>query len=121
MSELQIDISYAGQRGEIAVLTAKGYVDSITVKDLEEKILSQLSAKKYKLVIDMKKVSYVNSSGWGVFLREIKEIRENDGDLVLAGMSPDVYDVYEKMEFSSILKSFNRLQEAIACFSGEKR
>jgi anti-anti-sigma factor len=117
MANLQIDVTYTGSGSEIAVLTAKGYVDSVTVKDLEQKILSQLTLKKYKLVIDMKKISYVNSSGWGIFLRELKEIRENKGDILLAGMSPDVFDVYEKMEFSTILKSYDTVQKAVASFS----
>ncbi len=118
MMSLQIEVSHSGKYGDIAVISAKGFIDTITVKDLEEKILSQLAINKYKFVIDMKKISYVNSSGWGVFLREIKEIREHGGDLVLATMSSDVYDVYEKMEFSSILKAFDTLEEAIESFSG---
>jgi len=117
MANLQIDVTYTGSGSEIAVLTAKGYVDSVTVKDLEQKILSQLTLKKYKLVIDMKKISYVNSSGWGIFLMELKEIRENKGDILLADMSPDVFDVYEKMEFSTILKSYDTVQNAVASFS----
>jgi anti-anti-sigma factor len=119
MASLQIEISLSGKDGEIVVISAKGYIDTITVKELEEKILSQLTSRRYKFVIDMKRISYVNSSGWGVFLREIKEIRDHDGDLVLANMSPDVYDVYEKMEFSAILKAFDTLQEAIDSFAGK--
>ena len=118
MASLQIDISPSGEDGDIALISAKGFIDTITVRELEEKILSQLAAGTYKFVIDMKKISYVNSSGWGVFLRELKEIRDHEGDLVLARMSPDVYDVYEKMEFSSILKAFETLEDAIESFKG---
>jgi anti-anti-sigma factor len=119
MASLQIDISLSGKSGDIVVISARGYIDTITVKELEEKILSQLATEKYRFVIDMKRISYVNSSGWGVFLREIKEIRDHGGDLVLANMSPDVYDVYQKMEFSSILKAFDTLKEAIDSFKGK--
>jgi anti-anti-sigma factor len=57
-------------------------------------------------------VSFVSSAGWGVFVSEIREIRDNHGELVLVNMIPDVYDVYELMEFSSILKSFDSVDEA---------
>ena len=53
---------------------------------------------------------------WGVFIREIKEIRKNAGDLVLVSMHPDVYMVYETMEFSRILKSFENLEDGISYF-----
>jgi anti-anti-sigma factor len=119
MASLQIDISYSGKKRDIAIISAKGFIDTITVKELEEKILSQLAIDKYRFVVDMRKISYVNSSGWGVFLREIKEIRDHGGDLVLARMSPDVFDVYEKMEFSEILKAFDTLDEAIESFAGK--
>jgi anti-sigma B factor antagonist len=117
MTSLQVDISRSGKDGDVALISAKGFVDTITVRELEEKILSQLAGNIYKFVIDMKKISYVNSSGWGVFLRELKEIRDHGGDLVLARMSSDVYDVYEKMEFSSILKAFDTLEEAVESFT----
>ena len=111
MEELQIDVSYRGKKDEIAVITAKGYVDTNTKEELEEILLNQIAQDKYKIVIDLKKISYVNSSGWGVFLREIKEIREKKGDLVLVNMTPDVYDVFETMELSKIIKYFDNVKK----------
>ncbi len=37
--------------------------------------------------------------------------------LVLTEMAPDVYDVYELMEFSSILKSYSNMKEALEYFN----
>ena len=54
-----------------------------------------------------------------MLVSEIREIREKLGDLVLVNMSPDVYDVFELMEFSSIFKSYDSLDEAMAYFSGK--
>jgi len=93
-----------------------GYIDTTTAPEIENVLLKELSQKKYKVIIDLENVDYVNSSGWGVFIREIKQIRENGGDLVLVKMTPDVFSVYETMEFSKILKSFNNLDGAISYF-----
>ena len=38
---------------------------------------------------------------------------------MLVNMTPDIYDVYELMEFSSKLKSFDSLDEAIKFFFGD--
>jgi anti-sigma B factor antagonist len=118
MPDIQVDVRYAGGDNEIAVISAKGFIDTTTAPDLEKKLEEQLALNKYKIIVDLKNIDYVSSAGWGVFVSEIREIRENNGDLVLVNMSSDVYDVYELMEFSSILKSFDTVEDAISNFTG---
>jgi anti-sigma B factor antagonist len=121
MPDIQVDVSYTGDGEDIAVISARGFIDTTTAPDLEKKLEEQLALNKYKIIVNLENIDYVSSAGWGVFVSEIREIRENNGDLVLINMSSDVYDVYELMEFSSILKSFDNLEDAIYSFTGEKR
>ena len=65
------------------------------------------------LVIDLKEVSYVSSAGWGIFVGEIKRIRSQKGDLFLVSMSPEVAEVFELLEFDSILKFFPTVDQAV--------
>lgn len=118
MPDIQVEVSYVGDGKNIAVISASGFIDTTTAPELEKKLEEQLALNKYKIIVNLENIDYVSSAGWGVFVSEIREIRENNGDLVLVNMSPDVYDVYELMEFSSILKSFDSLNEAVASFSG---
>jgi anti-sigma B factor antagonist len=118
MPDIEVNVSYAGDSENIAVIAASGFIDTTTAPELEKKLEEQLALNKYKIIVNLENIDYVSSAGWGVFVSEIREIRENSGDLVLVNMSPDVYDVYELMEFSSILKSYDSLNEAIAGFSG---
>jgi len=120
MPDIEVDVSYAGDGENIAILAASGFIDTTTAPELEKKLEEQLALNKYKIIVNLENIDYVSSAGWGVFVSEIREIRENNGDLVLVNMSPDVYDVYELMEFSSILKSFDSLNEAVAGFTGEE-
>jgi anti-anti-sigma factor len=120
MPDIQVDVRYDGDSDEIAIIEAKGFIDTTTAPELEKKLEEQLALNKYRIVVNLEKIDYVSSAGWGVFVSEIREIRENSGDLVLVNMSPDVYDVYELMEFSSILKSFDSVDEAIAGFTGRE-
>jgi len=113
---LQIDITHSGENNEVTIVAPRGYIDTTTVDKLEHKLVELVSLEQYKLIINLKDTEYINSSGWGVFLRDLKKIRENDGDIVLSNMSPDVRIVYETMEFSQILKSFDSLEAASASF-----
>ena len=71
----------------------------------------------YNIIIDLGNVDYISSAGWGIFISEIKGIRENKGDLKLVRMIADVYEVFELLEFHYILKAFDTLNEAIADFA----
>ena len=114
MEDLIVNVEYI--KDSIALIKAEGYIDTVTVPEIEKKVQEVVSKKIFQLIVDLKDINYVSSAGWGVFVSEIKDIRNNGGDLMLIGMSPEVYDVYELMEFSSILKSFGSLNEALIAF-----
>jgi hypothetical protein len=61
-------------------------------------------------------VDYISSAGWGIFISEIKSIRENGGDLKLVRMVPDVYEIFELLEFHHILDVYDSVDEAINKF-----
>jgi anti-anti-sigma regulatory factor len=75
-----------------------------------------LKSGPYNIIIDLGNVDYISSAGWGIFISEIKSIREKGGDLKLARMIPDVYEVFELLEFHYILKAFDTIEEAVADF-----
>lgn len=102
------------------LLTPKGYIDTTNASEIEKQIEKYLNERKFKLAIDLENVDFISSAGWGIFISEIRNIRENKGDLVLINMLPDVYDVYELMEFSSIIKSFDAVQDAVKYFKTMK-
>jgi len=118
MPDIQVEVNYTGENKDIAIITARGFIDTTTAPELEKKLEEQLALNKYRIIVNLENIDYVSSAGWGVFVSEIREIRENNGDLVLVNMSPDVYDVYELMEFSSILKAFDNLEDAVSNFTG---
>jgi anti-sigma B factor antagonist len=75
-----------------------------------------LKGGTFNIIIDLGNVDYISSAGWGIFISEIKGIREKGGDLKLVRMIPDVYEVFELLEFHYILKAFDTIEEAVADF-----
>ena len=69
-----------------------------------------------KFIVDLSDVSYISSGGWGIFSGEVRGLREQGGDIVLVGMSPEVYDVYELLGFDDVLKAFSNPQDAAEYF-----
>jgi anti-anti-sigma factor len=113
MHNISINITDDPHNKEITHLAVEGFIDTLTAPEFEKEFLWLLKNKKFKLVVDLKKVDYISSAGWGIFVSELKRIRGKKGDLVLAGMSPDVAEVFDLLEFNVILKSFPDVESAV--------
>jgi anti-sigma B factor antagonist len=116
MEGIQVSESRIGARLDIAMLTVKGYVDTMTCSILLNRITEHLNNGTLQIIIDMAQVNYVSSAGWGVFVGEIKGIREQGGDLKIVQMTPEVYDVFEMLEFNKILSYYDSVEEAMNDF-----
>ena len=117
MEGIQVSVEKAGVNNHIAVIKVGGYIDTTTSAELEHALDSLLKAGTYDIIIDLGNVDYISSAGWGIFISEIKGIREKGGDLKLVRMIPDVYEVFELLEFHYILKAFDSIDEAVHDFS----
>lgn len=116
MEGIEISEGRVGARRDIKLVTVKGYVDTMTCSILLNKITNILGSGVFHIIIDMAQVNYVSSAGWGVFVGEIKGIREKGGDLKIVQMTPEVYDVFEMLEFHRILSYYDCIEEAINDF-----
>lgn len=119
MENISVSVSEHPKNKSITLLSVKGFIDTTTAPEFEKKFLSVLNDKKFKLVVDLKDVNYISSAGWGIFVSEIKRIRTQKGDLVLSGMNPEVSEVFELLEFNTILKAFPNVEAAVKRGFGE--
>jgi anti-sigma B factor antagonist len=118
MEGINVSFSRPESNPDVSVLSVQGYVDTTTSSELEESLKRLLKKGRFNIVIDLGGVNYISSAGWGIFISEIKSIRENGGDLKLASMIGDVYEVFELLEFQTILQSFDTVDEAVGSFKG---
>lgn len=113
MEGIQIVDERVGLSSDIVYLKVNGYIDTTTSLDLINRLKILLEDNISQFVLDLAGVNYVSSAGWGVFVGEIKNVREKGGDIKLINMTPEVYDVFEMLEFNRILKSYDSVEEAI--------
>jgi anti-sigma B factor antagonist len=116
MKGIDVYVEEAVQNRGVSVLRVSGYVDTTTSPELERRMQALLREKRYHIVVDLSRVEYISSAGWGIFISEIREIREHGGDLKLAGMVADVREVFDLLEFENILQAFPEADLAVASF-----
>jgi len=116
MEGIQVSTEVAGSRNHISIIKVGGYIDTTTSSELERALDSLLKQGRFFIVVDLGNVDYISSAGWGIFISEIKSIRENGGDLKLVRMVPDVYEIFELLEFHHILDVYDKVDEAVGKF-----
>jgi anti-sigma B factor antagonist len=105
---------------DIVLLKLNGLVDSGTAQFLEDKFNELTVQDNVKIVVDLQNVDYISSAGWGIFVGEIKGIRQRDGDIKLAGMRSDVREVFDLLEFNTLLTPYVSNDEAFSAFTEEQ-
>jgi anti-sigma B factor antagonist len=101
-----------------AVVRVDGVVDTMTAGELENVMNSLIDQKRFNIIVDLGGVDYISSAGWGIFISNIREIRQNRGDIKLAQMMPSVYEIFELLEFDSILSAYDSVEKARLDFRG---
>ncbi len=119
MENINISLSETGQQRDISEIRIDGVIDTITAGELEEVIDSLLKRRRYRIVVDLAGVDYISSAGWGIFISHIKDVRDHGGDIKLANMIPNVYEIYELLEFDNVLQAYNSADRARDKFDSE--
>lgn len=104
-------------KGDISVINLQGFLDAHTAPSLENNFSQLINSGRYKIVVNFKDLAYISSAGLGVFMAYIEKIRENEGDIKLAGMSEKVYNIFDLLGFPLLYEIFKTEEEAIEKFS----
>lgn len=64
-----------------------GEIDAYTAPKVRDELMKHAEKKGMQLVVDLADVTYMDSTGLGVFVGLFKQLRANEGDLTLTGMS----------------------------------
>ena len=105
---------------DVVVLSLDGLVDSGTSQLMEDKFNKLISKGTVKIIVNLENVDYISSAGWGIFVGEIKGVRRKNGDIKLAGMRPDVREVFDLLEFNALLTPYNSKDEALTAFDRQE-
>lgn len=118
MENINISLSEAGPDKEISEVRVDGVIDTLTAGEFEEVLDALVKRGRYRMIIDLAGVDYISSAGWGIFISHIRDVRNNDGDIKLANMIPNVYEIYELLEFDNVIQSYSTIDDARADFNG---
>jgi len=116
MDDLSIKKYFSPGVNDVIIVKLTGYVDHSNSRHVEQVISEILDSGKIKIIFDFSELVYMSSAGWGVFVGEIKSVREKGGDIKLAAMTAEVREVYQILEFFHIIDDFASINDALKSF-----
>src|SRR2546427_13093374 len=100
----------------VVVVGVEGQLIVGNRQELQQKVLDALEGGSRKFVIDFTKTCYIDSSGLGVLVSLSKKVREQGGDLRLAGLNEDLQTLFELPKLDTLFSIAKTPAEALAAF-----
>ncbi len=103
--------------GEVVAITVKGNLmggaETVAVHD---KVKSLIKEDVKKIVVDLSKVKWMNSSGLGTIMGCLSSLKTAEGELKLAGVTEKVKSLFIITKLITLFDSYDSIEEAVAAF-----
>lgn len=97
---ITIDVKEIEQKTEVKI---SGEIDAYTAPKLRETVFPYTEKKNAEIVIDLSDVSYMDSTGLGVFVGLFKNLNANEGTLQLVGLSERLRRLFDITGLADIM------------------
>ena len=99
------------ESGELLV-RIEGEVDVYTSIDLKKELTRLVESEQKKIIIDLENVNYMDSSGLGVLVALLKELKKVGGELKLISLPVSVKKIFDLTRLTKFFNIYNNLDEA---------
>ena len=104
------------EKDGISVFRMNGDIDINTSPEVKRSFDDAIKQKKEKVVINLKDVSYVDSSGLATLVEILKNLRAYGGKMKLTNLSSKVKGLFEITKLDKLFDIVGEEDEAVASF-----
>jgi len=106
------------QRGNVLIIELEGELMGGPEADEFRSLVDEtIKNEKNRVVVDMGKVNWMNSSGLGMLMSALTSLRSSGGDLKLANMSDRVRRPIQITRLDSVFDDYDTVDEAVITFA----
>ena len=84
-----------GHLGSVPVVAVTGEIDVTSAPVLRDALAGQTTAESPRIVVDLRGVTFLDSTALGVLVGAHKQCRERGGELLLAVSEPRIVKIFE--------------------------
>ena len=94
------------------VISLEGEIDLHVSPRIAATLTSAVKEKPHNLIVDLAKVSYIDSSGLAVLIEAMQSIEKYGGKFALAGLQENVKPIFEIARLDQVFRIFPDVDSA---------
>jgi anti-sigma B factor antagonist len=96
------------------ILPLEGEIDLHVSPEVAESLRTMTAKRPKQLVVDLTKVTYLDSSGLAVLIEGMQNVQEYGGRFVVAGVQESVKHIFDIARLDQVFQIFPTVDEALA-------
>ena len=110
-----MDLSVSStEQGSLTIVHVAGEIDVYTAPLLREVLDKQVAAGRIDLVVDLEKVTFMDSTGLGVLVGRLKLVRGQNGSLRIVSNQDRILKVFKITGLDKVFHIYPTVEEATA-------
>lgn len=101
------------QVGDVTVVRVSGEVDVYTAPGLDEVLSSEVESGHMRLILDLTRVDFLDSTGLGVLVKALKRTREGGGGLAVVAVHERITKVFRITGLDAVMPLASTVDEAL--------
>ena len=104
------------QKDNVYILDLEGEIHLYNVQEFKNKVQELMDASNYNILINLEKVTYIDSSGIGALISTLSKLKKYHGSLKLVHVYASIKRVFELTKLTSFFEIYENEEDAIAKF-----
>ena len=104
------------EKNSVVILDINGEIDLYNVSDIKMTIQKLIDDHKYDVIINLEKVSYIDSSGIGALISSLSTLKKYQGSMKIINLLASVKRVFELTKLISFFDIYSSEEEALSKF-----
>ena len=111
-----MNYSVSEQNGIVIISLIGKIMGGPEATEINDKFNELIDERKYKVIVDLMNVEWMNSSGLGILIGAASVLSNNNAELRLINVSERIKNLLKITKLSGIFITNNSLEEAISSF-----
>ncbi len=103
-----------------AVVNIEGDLDLYRAPEFAEALTSLITRGWYHLVVNLGKVTFIDTTGVGVLIGAHKRVKEWDGSITVVNTSPRFMKILQAIRLAPIFQIFETLEDALSAVRADE-
>lgn len=110
---MKLDVS---KKGDVTLIVCSGSLDADNVPVFKKAAYDAFESGVIKFILDASKMDFVDSMGLGVLISLLRKLKQKNGDIKIASLTPDVKTIFEITKLYRLFDVYDDSETALKGF-----